>query len=371
MTRWMLKSLLLEPLMLMIAIASAASAFLLIIMFEGIFAGESEQIVAYVRNVKADVWVMQRGVANMHMATSYLPDWKVRQVQELQGVEAVDAILYLNTVVEAGEHRWFSYVVGLDVPAAYAGPWAMSVGRDQPAVGEVIVPEVFAHMAQLEIGSQLRITDQEFTIVGLSRETFSMANSVIFINKIDMEDIMSSFDISSFMLVKTTPGVTPGELVETIEREIDNVHALTAQQFLINDKKMAMQMGTDTIALMTLIGGALAILLVAFTIYSQVARQRRELAVAKALGATNGALYASVVFQAIAITLTSVILATLVAALLMPVLSKLIPAVTMRLTVASVSKIAVAGVFVAITASLMPARQIARLDPVSAFQSGG
>ena len=369
MTRWMLKSLLLEPLMLMIAIASAASAFLLIIMFEGIFAGESEQIVAYVRNVKADVWVMQRGVSNMHMATSYLPDWKVRQVGELQGVEAVDAILYLNTVVEAGEHRWFSYVVGLDVPAAYAGPWAMSVGRDQPAVGEVIVPEVFARMAQLEIGSQLRITDQEFTIVGLSRETFSMANSVIFINKIDMEDIMSSFDISSFMLVKTTLGATPGELVETIEREIDNVHALTAQQFLINDKKMAMQMGTDT--LMTLIGGALAILLVAFTIYSQAARQRRELAVAKALGATNGALYASVVFQAIAITLTSVILATLVAALLMPVLSKLIPAVTMLLTVASVSKIAVAGVFVAITASLMPARQIARLDPVSAFRSGG
>jgi ABC-type antimicrobial peptide transport system permease subunit len=66
-----------------------------------------------------------------------------------------------------------------------------------------------------------------------------------------------------------------------------------------------------------------------------------------------------------------VILATLVAALLMPVLSTLIPAVTLRLTVASVSKIAVAGVFVAITASLMPARQIARLDPVSAFQSGG
>ncbi len=369
--RWMIKSLLLEPLMLMIAVTSAASAFLLIILFEGIFAGESEQIVAYVRNVKADVWVMQRGVSNMHMATSYVPDWKVRQVRELPGVAAVDPILYLNTVVEAGEHRWFSYVVGLDVPSAYAGPWAMSMGRDQPVIGEVIVPEVFAQMAQLEIGSQLRITDHEFTIIGLSRETFSMANSVIFINKIDMEDIMSSFDISSFMLVKTAPGVAPGDLAATIKREIDNVHALTAEQFLRNDKKMAMQMGTDTIALMTLIGGALAILLVAFTIYSQVARQRRELAVAKALGVTNGALYASVVFQAIVITLTSVIVATLVAVLLMPVLSKLIPAVTMRLTMASVTKIAAAGIFVAITASLMPARQIARLDPVSAFQGGG
>ena len=89
MLRWMIKSLFLEPLTLIVAITSAASAFLLIIMFEGIFAGESEQIVAYVRNVKADVWVMQRGVSNMHMATSYLPDWKVRQVSELPGVAGV------------------------------------------------------------------------------------------------------------------------------------------------------------------------------------------------------------------------------------------------------------------------------------------
>ncbi len=369
MLRWMIKSLLLEPLTLIVAIASAASAFLLIMIFEGVFAGESEQIVAYVRNVKADVWVMQRGVSNMHMATSYVPDWKVREVADLPGVEDVEAILYLNTVVEAGDQRWFSYVVGLDVPSRYAGPWAMARGTAQPGLGEVVVPEAFSHMAGLDIGDMLRITDHELTIVGLSEGTFSMANSVIFVNKIDLEDIMTSFDIASFMLVKAEPGVTPESLAQTIERDVEKLHALPARQFLANDKLMAMQMGTETIALMTFIGGALAVLLVAFTIYSQVARQRRELAVAKALGVTNLDLYASVLFQAIAITLASVAVATIVAFALMPVLTHLIPAVTMKLTVASVAKITGVGVFVAIAAALLPARQIARLDPVSAFHT--
>jgi putative ABC transport system permease protein len=245
----------------------------------------------------------------------------------------------------------------------------MAGGRDQPSVGEVVVPEVFADMAQLGIGGTMRVTDHEFTIVGLSKGTFSMANSVIFINKLDLEDIMSSLDIASFMLVKAEQDVSPEQLAGSIEQAVESVHALSASQFLENDKRLAMQMGTETIALMTFIGGALAILLVAFTIYSQVARQRREMAVAKALGVTNRALYASVVLQAIGITLASVAFATTVAVALLPALSHLIPAVTMTLTLASVVKITILGLFVAIVAAFLPARQVARLDPASAFQT--
>jgi ABC-type antimicrobial peptide transport system permease subunit len=41
----------------------------------------------------------------------------------------------------------------------------------------------------------------------------------------------------------------------------------------------------------------------------------------------------------------------------------------MILTVSSVAKIAILGLFVGITAALLSARQIARLDPASAFQT--
>jgi ABC-type antimicrobial peptide transport system permease subunit len=224
-------------------------------------------------------------------------------------------------------------------------------------------------MAQLGIGGTLRVTDREFTIVGLSKGTFSMANSVIFVNKVDLEDIMSSFDITSFMLVKAEPDATPEQVAATIEGTVEHVSALPASQFLANDKRLAMQMGTETIALMTFIGCALAVLLVAFTIYSQVARQRRELAVVKALGVSNRVLYMSVIVQAIGITLASVAVATMIAMALLPALSNLIPAVTMILTLASVAKITTLGLLVAIVAAYLPARQVASLDPASAFQT--
>ena len=368
MLRWIYRSLIAEPVAFSVGVAAAASALLLVMFYEAVWAGEAENIVAYPRNAGADVWVMQRGVANMHMATSYLSDWKVNQVRQLPGVAEVEPILYLNTVVEAGGQQWFAYIVGLDAPAVRTGPWAMQAGKRDPAPGEAVVPAVFAAVTGLALGDSMRIVDHEFEIVGLSEGTFSMANSVIFVTRQDVEEIMSSLDIVSFMLVTAEAGVSPNALALEIEQEIEKVEALPADEFLQNDLQMALQMGVETVALMTFICGVLAVLLIAFTVYSQVARQRRELAVAKALGASNRALYVSVAIQSGILAFSSVMLATILASILMPIVTDLIPMVTLQLTTASVLRTAVAGIVVAVLASIIPARRIARLDPMTAFQ---
>lgn len=369
MWRWTLKSLLAEPLALLVSIAAAGSAFLLIMIFEAVYEGEADQVVAYVENADADIWVMQRGVANMHMATSYLTDWKLDQIEELPGVAAVEGILYMNTVIASGDRQWFAYIIGLDVPSVQGGPWAMAQGRADPGPGEAVVPAVFADMAELKLGDTVRITDRDFTIAGFSEGTFSLANSVIFVTKTDLEDVMTSLDIVSYGLVKAEPGVIAAELAAAIEEAVDKIHALPADQFVINDRRMAVQMGVETVALMTLIGGALAVLLVAFTIYTLVARQRRELAVAKALGATNASLYVSAGLQATIVAVSSVVVAGILAVAGVPLATALIPAVSLKLTIAAMARIALVGLAVALIASVIPARQIARVDPLSAFQS--
>lgn len=60
-------------------------AFLLVLLVEAAFAGESERIVACLNRADADVWVMQSGVSNMHMTTSYLADWKVAEIRDVPG----------------------------------------------------------------------------------------------------------------------------------------------------------------------------------------------------------------------------------------------------------------------------------------------
>lgn len=368
MWRWTLKNFLSAPLTLVASIAATGGALLLAMMFEAIYAGEARQVVAYVNNADAEVWVMQSGVSNMHMATSYLSDWKVEEVSDVPGVAAVEPILYLNTVVDAGGKRWFSFIVGLEPDSTRAGPWSMASGRAQPLPGEAVVPRVFAEMTDLDLGDSMTITDHEFSIAGFSEGSFSMGNTVIFVTRTDLEDIMTSLDIVSYILVKADPGIDPAALAQKIERNVDKVHALPATEFVFNDRAMVMQMGVETIAMMTVIGSALAVLLVAFTIYSQVTRQTRELAVVKALGAANRSLYLSVAMQATAIALAGVTVATLLALVLVELTAAFIPQVTLSLTVDAIVRIALIGVIVALIASFIPARQIANVDPLSAFQ---
>jgi putative ABC transport system permease protein len=344
MWNWTFKSLVRSPLTLTMSVAAAACAMLLAILFEAIYAGEAKQVVAYLENADADVWVMQDGVSNMHMATSYLSDWKAREVRDVDGVASVESILG-------------------------AGPWSMAEGKPMPGPGDAIVPRVFADMTGLQLGDIVAITDRKFRISGFSADTFSMGNTVIFVTKPDLEDVMSSLDIVSFMLVKANPGVSPDMLARRIESNVTKVSALPSHAFVANDRSMVMQMGVETIALMTTIGGSLAILLVAFTVYSQIARQQRELAVAKALGATNRMLLMSVTAQATAISVISVLVALLLALVLVPLTDALVPQVTLRITGSAIERIAVLGVAVALVASLVPARRIARADPVTAFHS--
>src|SRR5210317_1293230 len=129
MLKWALKSLLHQKGSLIGSALGIASAFILVIFFDAVWQGESEQIVAYPNNVKPDIWVMQSGVGNMHMAMSFVWDWKATKIAGMPEVEQVTPILYLNTVITAADTKMFAFIVGLLPDGKRAGPWEMTAGR--------------------------------------------------------------------------------------------------------------------------------------------------------------------------------------------------------------------------------------------------
>jgi putative ABC transport system permease protein len=369
MWRWTLRTLVAERAHLLASISAVAGAFALVLFFEAVFAGESEQIVAYIERSDADVWVMQKGVTNMHMATSFVWDWKVDRVAQVDGVRTVTPILYLNTVMQAGARNWFSFIVGLEEGDPRAGPWEVTAGKGLPGAGEVIVPAVLARLAGLSIGDEVGIGGESFTVAGLSAGTFSMANSVAFVTMSDLSDIMSTFGSASYLMVDAEPGVDPTVLAARIQDEVDRVSVLPSERFVANDWAVAMQMGLEIISMMTVIGGALAILLTGFTVYVSVSRRERELAVIKALGFRNRAIYASAMFQAVVIALGGFVLALAFVRLAVPVTAAFVPQVTLQVIPDAVLRVGVIAVFVAALSSMLPVRKLVRVDPVLAFKN--
>lgn len=368
MVRWTLKSLTANPLWLLSSAGGVGFALALVLFFEAVFAGESDQIVAYPQTVAPDIWVSQRGVANMHMATSFLQDWKIDAVADVEGVESVTPILYLNAIVEAGDKEWFSYIVGLPEDGARAGPWRMTSGTPMPEPGEAVIPTLLADMSGIGLGDEISAVDRTFTVVGLSAGTYSMANSVTFVAEADLSDIMSAFDLVSYLLVDVEATASPAEVAERIKSEIDRVNASETPEFVTNDYEMAMQMGLEMINLMIFIGGALAVLVVAFSVYSQMRRRRGELAIARAIGVRPRALLLAASAQAVCVSLLGVAIAVALAWLIVPAAAVLVPQLTLHITVDAVLRVGAVAIAAAVLASLLSLRGLLRIDPLSALK---
>jgi len=369
MLQWTLSTLLADRKHVLASVGAVAGAFALALFFEAVFAGESTQIVAYLRHSDADVWVMQDGVSNMHMATSFVLDWKTEAVRRVPGVQRVTPMLYLNTVMQAGDGHWFSFIVGLEEGDTRAGPWAVSGGKATPGPGEIIVPDTLGRLAGLRLGDEARVADRSFTVAGFSEGTFSMANSVAFVPMADLSDIMSTFGTVSYLLVDAEDGVDATDLAARIETEVDTVAALPGERFVDNDWQVAMQMGLEIVSLMVAIGGALAMLLTAFTIYVSVSRRERELAVMKALGFRNRAIRASALLQAMIVATGGVVVAVGIVAAAVPVTKALLPQVTLTIMPGAVARIGTIALIVAMASATLSVRRLTRVDPLSAFRS--
>jgi putative ABC transport system permease protein len=345
-----------------------ASAFLLVIFFSAVFRGESERIIAYPVKIKPDVWVAQTGVDNMHMATSFLWDWKTDRIKAMPEVRDVTPILYQATIVKMGDWESFAFIVGL-LPESKerAGPWKMADGRNIENAEEAVIPDVLSDITGVPIGGTIEIADGKFTVTGLSAGTYSAGNPIIFVPFDDLEDLLSSTGTYSFLLVDAEKGVDPRALSKKIIREVDKVNALPHEEFIKNDFQMAMQMGVDIIFMMTVICSALAALIVGFTSYSLVMRKSRELAIIKALGVKSPSVIFGVVLQALLLTILGFLLSVAFAAFVIPSIPSLVPQLTLVVSFDALSRMGVAALLVAMIGSLIPAYMVIRLDPAEVF----
>lgn len=368
MLKWLFKTLWLQKGSVVSGSTGVAFAFVLVVVMDAAFVGESNQIVSYIRNANADVWVMQKGVSNMHMATTFVWDWKAKRISELEGVKQATPILYVNTVVKSGGRNWFAYVIGLLPDGQRAGPWSMVSGKSRPDKGEIVLPQVLADMTGIKLGDRAKIADMEFTIVGFSAETFSMANSIAFVSFSDLEDLISTSGTVSFILVDAEPGQNADELTTRIEQQVDKVTAIPQERFISNDFQIALLMGVEVVSFMTIVGSVLAAMIIAFTAYSQVSRRKRELAIAKALGYSNRSLYLAVFAQTFFITGLALCIALMISVFLLPFLSALVPQITLTVTPSALTRMTVISLVVALLAALIPARMVARVDPLTVFK---
>ncbi|MDE3096558.1 MAG: FtsX-like permease family protein [Chloroflexota bacterium] len=355
---------------LLISVGGVALALTLVLFFDAVFAGAQGRLTAYIDHAGADVWVSQQGVRTMHMSASALPASVTDQVRAVPGVGEAVPILYAEDMVRAKGKEYIAYVFGVPDGAPFGGPWRIVAGAAAPGPGEVIIDRAIATQAGLRVGDRVTVLGQQMRIAGLTSGTSSLVSAATFVRMDDFARVRGGGAVVSFVLVKVQPGESPSVVAARLAQRVSGVTVQTREQFAAQERKLVGDMSADIITIMNTAGFLTGLAVIALTMYIATLGRRKEYGVLKAIGVRNGRLYQIVVLQA----LLSVGLGLIAGLGLTLLLGVLIPRVNefivLSVSTASVVRVTVVSAAIAGVAALLPARQLAGLEPVAVIRRG-
>lgn len=356
---------------LAISVGGIALALTLVLFFGAIFHGAQGRLTAYIDNAGADVWVSQQGVQTMHMSESALPASVVDEVEAVTGVDQAVAILYTEGMVQANGKENIAYVFGVPPGATLGQPWHIVDGASAPGPGQIIIDHAIASRMGVSVGDQVTALGRQLTIAGLTSGTSSLVSAVSFVRFDDFAQARGQGQVVSFVLVKVSPGEDPSTVAARIGGQVSGVTVQTREEFASQERKLVSDMSADIINIMNTAGYLTGLAVVALTIYIATVSRRREYGVLKAIGVRNSRLYQVVVVQgliSVGMGLIAGLGLTLLLSIIIPRFNELI---ILSVSGSSLLQVATVSAVIAIIASLLPARQLASLEPVTIIRKGG
>jgi len=345
-----------------------ASVFLVFILL-GILNGAIDGIVAYPQNMTADLFVMQEGTSNMHMASSNVPGTVKSRIKNIDGVKDSRGILYLgNTFKTPNGKRIFAYFVGMDsYDVEEVGPWSMSEGSIDPRQNEIIIDEITANKYFLTLGDTIELLDEDFKIIGISKETFAMANILGFMEKAKLAQLSEKKGLDSYVMVWLDSDADAEKVKQAIFDKVRDVNVLTREEIITSDKQMARQMSIDLMMVIVSIALVVSLLVVSLTIYTATIDRSREYGILKAVGASNAKVYQIVIFQSFLSSVSGFLLAIPITYIAFAIIKNTVPEATGFISMNDTVILFVLMIFVSIGAAILPVRQISRINPIIVF----
>lgn len=281
---------------LIISVSGVAFAVMLILIILALYRGWTETLSAYIKDVHAEVWIMQKGTVDMSHSISLLPNTVVDELRSVEGVDAVYQLLGNRIGFEAPDgEEVVSRIVGFDTSSNIGKPIEMIEGSDIPKSGEIIIDELVYREHDIAIGSTLELNKKEFTVVGIAAGGPLFQQSYITID--DARGLFNMTDISNFFIIDVSDTIDTTSVISTIEETIPGVDAQTSDEFSENNEREIMKNFVPIIFMLVFIGFIVGLVIISLTIYTATLEKYREYGVVKAIGASNPYLYRVIITQ--------------------------------------------------------------------------
>ena len=321
-----------------------------------------------------------------HTTRIWMPADNLAKVAAIAGVEAASPQVYLSTLTNASCCSVANmFLVAFDPATDFAvRPWLEKTIGEGLKLGEVVggsyvfVPpgeqniQIYGYLVTLKANLEptgTGIDQSMFLTMETARDIARMSVTMA------VEPLAIPEDSISTVMVRLDPGADAEQVAIEIMRRVPGVTPITSPDLFLAYRK---QLGTLRGGIMATLGITLglSVILIALVFSMAANERRRELGVLRAMGATRGFVFGTLLAEAgllalagalsgIALTVLAIYLfrTLIMVSLGLPFLLPSIPSLLLQVSVGLCVTLAVITL-----AALLPALRISRLDPAIAMR---
>ena len=349
------------------SIAGVGVATLLLCFVIALYRGWNDELVAYINETPVDVWVMGEGVDNF-FTPSLLFSATLVEVNNVEGVEQVKPLVGRAMKLKQGDKGWDSYVIGFDANSA-GGPVRVKEGSGQPEPGQIVVDDVLARIAGLEIGDEVQAGTRTLTVSGISEGGNLVLAQLSFVSVIEARILVGNDAVMNFALVTAAPGSDPSEVASAIEREVGSVEALEASVFARNSQRVLQRSVVPILAVIVIMAIIVGTVVVGLTVYTSVIEKEREFGILKAVGVPARELVRIVLEQSLVTGLAGFVAGVVFAWVAAQLAGAAIPQVATIFRPSDISWVLLATAVMTVVAAIVPLYRVLRVDTLSVFKA--
>jgi putative ABC transport system permease protein len=361
-----------QPARALLGVLVAGFVVGLVMTFQGFRVGIYQDLARFPSSLPADRVVLEKGVRNLSLARSVLPQSARAELEALDAVAAAHPIASVPVILDARDRKT---PVQLIVYDSAGGPRQLvrGAGPETADGNGLVMDERLADFLDYRIGDTVTLFDYGYRLTGTARETASPFAPYIYLTYDGMLDMYFSQGSSispdamiflSALLVEFREGATQ------LPADIHERYAVwTPEELGAFDRRMGERMLGPALNLLVLIGFVIAVLTMGLLMYSKALGRQREYGVQKALGVPAGWMIGQLAVEGVLLVLLAMPVAILLSLAIGELMLAMSPLYRVEILDAGVLlRSWAASTLACLAGSLMPMHRVATADPAVVFR---
>ncbi len=351
---------------LLFSAAGVAVATLLLSFVLALYQGFSDRIASYVREVPVDIWVVGRGNESF-FNPSVITNPSLTAVFETEGMAETSTLLVWSLKLKVDGNSYDSYLIGVD-PGAHGGPVKMKKGSREPATGEIVIDDVLARTAGVDVGDELEAGSRSLKVVGVSEGGNLIVTQLSFVSKEEARLQIGLTGFVNFVLINPEAG-REAEVISSINQRVPGVSAFRSEEFASSSRQVLKRNLLPVLLVVLVLSFAVGTVVVGLTVYTSVVEKEREFGVLKALGTPGRGLMRIVLEQSLACAVIGFVVGMALALLAGRAASWLVPQFVTLFRPQDILAVFALAIAMSVLAAVLPVQRIARVDPLTVFKA--